>query len=88
MRQDELAARTIFEGDRATGLRIDQFGVHETSRTEVHTVLFLALAPQRDTDISDPHRLRYARSPAALERRAEGGLPAAWLTGDEYPLNA
>ena len=49
---------------------------------EVHAVLVLALAPQRDADVADPHRLGDARAPARLELRAEGRLAAAGLARD------
>ena len=48
----------------------------------------LALAPQRDADVADAHRLGHARAPALLERRAERGLAAAGLARDEHALDA
>ena len=50
----------------------------------MHAVLFLALAPQRRADVPDPHRLGDRGTPTLLELRAERGLPAAGLAGDEY----
>ena len=51
-------------------------------------VLLLALAPERDADVADSHRLGHPRAPAALELGAEGGLAAAGLAGDQHPLDA
>ena len=72
----------------APGLRVDQLGVDEAARAEVHAVLLLALAPERDADVADPHRLGDPRAPALLELRAEGRLAAAGLAGDEHALDA
>ena len=46
VRQDELAARTVLELKRRPGLGIDELRVDESARTEMHAVLFLALAPE------------------------------------------
>ena len=70
------------------GLGLDQLGVDEAARAEVHPVLLLALAPERDADVADPHRLGHLRAPALLEPRAEGRLAAARLARDEHPLDA
>ena len=51
-------------------LGIDQLGVDEAARAEVHAVLLLALAPERRADVADAHRLGHARAPALLEPRA------------------
>ena len=48
----------------------------------------LALAPQRDADVADAHRLGHARAPARLERRAERRLAAAGLARHEHALDA
>src|SRR5262249_55469324 len=53
-----------------------------------HPVLLLALAPERDADVADPHRLGDPRTPALLEHRAERRLAAARLAGDEDPPDA
>ena len=60
----------------------------EAARAEMHPVLLLALAPERDADVADPHRLGHLRAPALLEPRAERGLAAAGLAGDEDTLDA
>src|SRR5262249_57302779 len=86
VRQDELAPRAVAELGRVTRLGVDQLGVDEAARPEVHAVLLLALAPQRDADVADAHRLGHARSPARLELRAECGLAAARLACDEHTL--
>ncbi len=86
--EDELAARTVVELERRAGRRIDQLGVDEAARSEVHPVLLLAFTPQRDADVTDPHRLGHLRSPPVLEPRPERRLAAARLTGDEHPLHA
>ena len=54
----------------------------------MHPVLLLALAPERDPDVADSHRLGDASSPARLEPRPEGRLAPSRLTGDEHPLDA
>ena len=69
-------------------LGVDQLGVDEAARAEVHPVLLLALAPERDADVADPHRLGHPRAPAFLEPRAEGRLAAAGLARDEHALDA
>ncbi len=48
----------------------------------------LALAPQRDADVADPHRLGDPCAPALLELGPEGRLAAARLARDEHPLDA
>ena len=69
-------------------LGIDQLGVHEAARPQVHPVLLLALAPERDADVADPHRLGDARAPALFELCAKRRLAAAGLTGHEDALDA
>ena len=69
-------------------LGVDQLGVDEAARAEVHAVLLLALAPERDADVADAHRLGDLRAPALLELRAERRLAAAGLAGDEHALDA
>ena len=44
--QDELAGGTVRQSPRGAGLGVDQLGVDEAARAEVHAVLLLALAPQ------------------------------------------
>ena len=86
--EHELARGAVVDLDRLAGCRVDQLGVDEAAGAEVHAVLLLALAPERDADVADPHRLGHARAPAVLELGAEGGLAAAGLAGDEHPLDA
>ena len=69
-------------------LGVDQLGVDEAARAEVHPVLLLALAPERHADVADAHRLGDPRAPALLEHRAEGGLAAAGLARHEHALDA
>ena len=88
VREHELAGRAVLHRDRGAGLGVDQLGVDEAARAEVHAVLLLALAPQRDADVADAHRLGHARAPALLELRAERRLAAAGLAGDEHALDA
>ena len=59
----------------------------EAARAEVHAVLLLALAPERDADVADAHRLGHLRAPALLEPRAEDRLAAARLARDEDALD-
>ena len=84
VREHELALGAVLQRDRGAGLRVDQLGVDEAARAEVHPVLRLALAPERDADVADPHRLGDARAPALLEPRAERRLAAAGLARDEH----
>ena len=83
MREHELAGRAVAQLERLARLRIDQLGVDEAARAEVHSRLRLALTPERRADVADSHRLRHAGAPAVLERRSERGLAAAGLAGDE-----
>ena len=52
---------------------IDQFGMDEAAAAQMHAVLLLAFAPQRDADIADAHRLGDLGAPAFLE--LAGGTP-------------
>ena len=88
VREHELAGRAVLELERRAGLRVDQLGVDEAARAEVHPVLLLALAPERDADVADAHRLGDPRAPALLELRAERRLAAARLARDEHALDA
>src|SRR4029453_18168136 len=56
MRQHELAGRAVVHRDRSAGLGVDQLGVDEPARTQVHPVLLLALPPERNADVADAHR--------------------------------
>ena len=80
--------RPVVQLDRVARLGIDQLGVHEAARAQVHAALLLALAPERDADVADPHRLGHPGAPARLEHRAEGRLAAAGLAGHEHALDA
>ena len=86
--EHELARGAVLDRARRAGLGVDQLGVDEAAGAEVHPVLLLALAPERDPDVADSHRLGDARAPARLELGAEGGLAAAGLAGDQDPLDA
>jgi hypothetical protein len=86
--ENELAARTIGELDRLSRIRVDELGVDEIAGAEVHSVLSLALAPERDADVADPHRLGDPRAPALFEARPVRRLAAAGLAGHEHPLDA
>ena len=84
VREHELALRAVDHGHRRARCRVDELRVHELRGAEVHAVLRLALAEQGDADVADPHRLGHPRAPARLEPRAEAGLAAARLAGDEH----
>ena len=88
MRQHELAGRAVvqLEGDACFGF--DQLGVDEAARAQVHSVLLLALPPERHADVADAHRLGDPRAPAVFELRPEGRLAAAGLTRHEDALDA
>jgi hypothetical protein len=85
---EELPARAVLERARVAGRRVDQLRVDEPAGAEVHAVALLALAPERDADVADPHRLGHAGAPALLERVAERRLAAARLARDEHALDA
>ena len=87
VREDELAGRAVVQLERVARLGVDQLGVDEAARAEVHAVLLLALAPERDADVADAHRLGHLRAPAVLELRAKGRLAAAGLARDEDALD-
>ncbi len=63
-------------------------GMHEPTCAEMHAVLLLALAPERDPDVADAHRLGDARAPALLEPRSQGGFASTRLAGDQNPPDA
>ena len=88
VRKHELPGRAVGRLERRARVRVDQLRVHEPAGAEVHPVLLLALAPERDADVADPHRLRHLRAPALLEPGAKGRLAAAGLSGDEDALDA
>ena len=77
VREHELAGRAILELECGARLRVDQLGVHEPARAEVHAVLLLALAPERDADVADAHRLGdHSRpSPSSSFARKAGSPP-------------
>src|SRR3954454_4155642 len=88
VRQDELASGFVLQWDRGCRVWVDQLGMDEAACAEVHPVLVLALAPKRDADVADPHRLCYTRAPCVLELLAERGLAAARLAGDQHATDA
>ena len=88
MRQDELARGAVVERDRGARVGVDQLGVDEAARAQVHAVLLLALAPERHADVADAHRLGDLRAPPRFELRAERRLAAAGLAGHEHALDA
>ena len=84
----ELAGGAVLELERLARVGVDQLGVDEAARAQVHSVALLALAPERDADVADAHRLGDLRAPARLEPRTKGRLAAAGLPGDEQTLDA
>src|SRR5439155_17984688 len=88
VREHELASGAVLDGAGGARLRVDELGVHEAARAEVHSSLLFALAPERRADVADPHRLGDLRAPARLELRPERRLAAARLTRDEDALDA
>ncbi len=88
MREHELSRGAVLERERGAGLRVHELGMDEPSRAEVHSVLLLALPPERDADVADAHRLRDLRTPSLLELRAKRRLAATGLARDEYALDA
>ena len=83
MREDEFARCTVAQLPRLARLRIDQLGVHEPSRAEVHSRLFFALSPERRPDVADPHSLGHPCTPTRLECRPKRRLAPARFAGDE-----
>ena len=73
---------------RRAGRGVDQLRVDEAASAEMHAVLLLALAPQRDADVADAHRLGDPRAPAVLELRPERRLAAARLARDQHAPDA
>ena len=88
VREDELAARAVLHRPRLARLRVDHLHVDEPVGAEVHAVLLLALAEERDADVPHSHRLGDLRAPALFEPRAERRLAAARLARDEDALDA
>ncbi len=86
--EHELAAAPSCIRAAARLCRVDQLGMHEAAGAEVHAVLVLALAPQRDADVADAHRLGHLRAPALLQLGAERRLAAAGLAGHQHALDA
>ncbi len=87
MRQDELAGGAVLHRERVPGLGIDQLGVDEAARAEMHSVLLLALPEERDADVADAHRLEDPRAPALLELGAKRRLAAPGLARHEDALD-
>ena len=88
VRQHQLAACAVVHRNGRPRLRVDQLRMDETACAQVHAVLVLALAPQRDAQVADAHRLGHPRSPAPLQQLAEGRLAAAGLARDQHPPHA
>ena len=86
--QHELAGGAVLHRHGLAGLGVDELGMDEAVGAQVHAVLLLALAPEADADVADPHRLGHARAPAGLELGAELRLSAAGLARDEDALDA
>ena len=59
--------------------------MHQAAPAEMHAVLLVAFAPERDGDVADAHGLGDARAPGILEPGAEGRLAATGLAGDDQP---
>ena len=55
---------------------------------EMHPVLLLALTPERNPDVADPHGLGDARAPTPLEPRPKRRLTATRLARDEHAFDA
>ena len=77
----ELAGGAVLELERLTRVRVSQLGVDEAARAQVHSVALLALAPGRDADVADAHRLSDLRAQPAWSRahrpaRRRRGSPA------------
>ena len=88
MGEHEFARCVVLDRDPFAGRRVDQLGVDEPARAEMHTVLLLALAPERDPDVSDSHGLGDTCAPALLQPRPQRWLTAARLAGDQDSLDA
>ncbi len=73
----------VRERERVAALGLDQLGMDEAARAEVHPVLLLALPPQRHADVPDPHRLGDAARPSrasSLARKAGSPPPGSPAT--------
>ena len=86
--QHELACGAVVQLDRDSCFWLDQLGVDEPARPQVHAVLLFALSPERSADVSDSHHLGDPRAPALFELRPKGRLAAAGLTCHEHSLDA
>jgi len=88
MGQRELPRRAVLHGDARARVRLDQLGMNEAARPQVHPVLLFALTPQRHADVTNAHRLGRSRAPGLLEPGPEDGLAAARLARHEHALDA
>src|SRR5262249_34424786 len=88
MGQHQLARCAVLERERLARAPVDQLWGDETAGAEMHAVLLLALAPERDADVADAHRLHPSCAPATLEQLTKCGLPPARLAGHEHTLHA
>src|SRR4029450_9999923 len=83
MAEDELAASAVADLERLPALRVDQLGVDEPARAEVHSLLLLAFAPEGGADVADPPRFGHARAPPLPELRPKRRLAPARLARDK-----
>ena len=60
----------------------------EAAAAEMHALLFLAFAPQRNGNVANAHRLGDARAPAGFELRAHRRLAAAGFARGQNALDA
>ena len=88
MREHELALGAVLHRERRAALGIDQFGMDEAAAAEMHALLLLAFAPERDADVADAHGLGDPRAPAFLQPCAQRRFAAAGLAGDQHALDA
>src|SRR4051812_49591088 len=86
--EHELAGRAVCQLHRLAAAGVDHLEAGEAVRAEVHPVLVLALAEQRDADVPDAHRLGDPGAPAVLQHRPEARLAAARLARHEHALDA
>src|SRR5215211_2641710 len=88
MRQHELAGDAVAHLEGDAGLGVDKLGVDEATPAQMHSLLLLALPPQRHADVADAHRLGDPCAPARFELATERRLATAGLTRHEDALDA
>ena len=59
----------------------------EAAPAEMHAMLFFALAPERDGDVADAHRLGDPAPHASSQLRPHRRLAAARFAGDQQALD-